>query len=119
LKKSNQQKRRAGVIVTLESVRRNNEIYEVRVRIQFDETSGALQSHLDWASTNEAYLEAPDKTKVPPDGTDPTRSTEDEFGMAYLFGLDEKLTGYTFVYKTPAVFVELPVEYEIKDIPLP
>jgi hypothetical protein len=119
LKKSNQQRRRAGVAVTLESVRKNNEVYEVRVRVRFDEASGALQSHLDWVSNNEAYLEGPDKDTIMPDGQEKYRETEDEFGMAYYFGLDGKLAGHTFVYKTPAVIVEVPVEYEIKDLPLP
>ena len=41
-------------------------------------------------------------------------------GYAYLFhtgGSD--LKGYQLVYKSPAAIINLPVEYELTDIPLP
>jgi hypothetical protein len=39
-------------------------------------------------------------------------------GTAYLFDV-ENLDGLTWVYETPAALVDLPVEYELKDIDLP
>ena len=48
----------------------------------------------------------------------PGRATE-EVGVAYQFPLPDGLTGCRFVYRTPAMMIEMPVEYELKDIPLP
>ena len=47
-----------------------------------------------------------------------------EVGLAYFFDLPnvesgENLSEYTWVYRTPAAIVRMPVEYELKDIPLP
>jgi hypothetical protein len=118
-KRANQQQRKAGVTVTLERVRKNNEIWEVRVRVRYDEAAGALQSHLDWVFNNEAYLENADGERIDFDGSEPTRRTENEAGMAYYFGIEGSIKGHKFVYKTPAVIVPLEVPYELKDIPLP
>ena len=46
---------------------------------------------------------------------------ERETGFAYFFELPEgaDIADYTWVYRTPAAIVELPVEYELEEIPLP
>ena len=43
----------------------------------------------------------------------------DEVGYAYLFPTEGDLKGYQLVYKSPAAIINLPVEYELTDIPLP
>lgn len=117
--RANQEQRRAGVAVVLENVRRNNQVWEVRVRVRFDDAEGSLQSHLSWIFNNECYLLDAAGERVDQDGFETTRQTEDEVGMAYLFGVEGKLNGYKLVYKTPAVIIPLDMEYEVKDIPLP
>jgi hypothetical protein len=119
LQKGNQQAGRAGVTVILEQTRKNNELWEIRVRVRFDDPSGSLQSHYDWVLNNEVYLEGPDKQPITPDAAETTRRTEEEAGMAYLFAVDGPLKGYSLVYKTPSVIVSLPVSYEMKDLELP
>jgi hypothetical protein len=118
-KKTNQAQDRNGVVVTLERVRKNNEIWEFRVRVRFDDAAGALQSHLDWISNNEAFLATPDGMMHEADGIETYRRTDDEVGVAYLFGIEGGLAGHTLVYKTPTVIVPLEVEFELKDIQLP
>ena len=54
------QQRIAGVTVTLEEVRKNNEAWEVRMLVRFDDAGDALASHRTWIFSNEAYLEGPD-----------------------------------------------------------
>jgi hypothetical protein len=118
-KKANQSLRKANVTVTLESVRRNNEVWSVRVRVKYDDAAGALESYLDWVYSNVAYLEDPSGKRIDFDGSETTRRTENEAGMAYVFGIEGSVKGYKFVYETPSVIVPLDIAYELKDIPLP
>jgi hypothetical protein len=39
--------------------------------------------------------------------------------MAYLFELPGGPEGCKFVYETPVLILQVPVEYELADIPLP
>ncbi len=109
---------RGSVAVGIDEVRKNNELWEVRVRVGFDETSGAIESHHDWVFENEAYLEGP-AGRRDHDGYETTLQSESEVGVAYLFDVPQTLAGYTFVYKTPAVLLTVPVEFELRDLPLP
>jgi len=113
------EKRIAGVTVLLDQVRKDNAIWEVRVRVRFDQAGGALASHRNWIYDNEAYLEDPQGQPVAYDAFETTRQTENEVGVAYLFALDGPLTGYAFVYKTPGVILSRTVDYRIEDVPLP
>lgn len=113
-------RKRAGVTVALDSVRKNGAVWEIRVLLIFDKATGALESHLStgWVSTNYAALEGPNKQTIPYAGLETTRETETEVGMAYYFDVPS-LKGHTFVYKTPTAIVSLPVEFELKDLDLP
>jgi len=111
--------RRGGVQVTLDNVRKNNAIWEVHMRLALDEDNEALQSHRGWAFQNLSYLVDKNGEQVDNAGFETTRQTANEVGVAYLFDLPEGIEGLSWVYETPAAIVELPVEYEIKDIELP
>ena len=111
--------RRGGVQVTLDDVRKNNVIWEVHMRLSLDEDNQALQSHRDWVVQNMSYLVDKDGETIDNAGIETTRQTRNEVGVAYLFDLPDGVEGLSWVYETPAAIVELPVEYEIKDIELP
>lgn len=113
------EQRRAGVAVILDQVRRNNEIWELRVLVRFEKAAGALESHRGWVFNNEAYLETKDGQRINYDGFETTRQTEQDVGMAYQFDLEKGPQGLTFVYKTPSILTQLPIEYEIKNLDLP
>jgi hypothetical protein len=115
----NVQKRVGSATVTLQQVRKNNDVWEVRLRVGYDETHGALASHRTWMFSNEAYLEAPDGQKVPYDTFESTLQGENEFGVAYLFAVDKPLDKYAFVYKTPGVILSAKFTYAFSDIELP
>jgi hypothetical protein len=115
----NVENRIAGVTVTLEQVRKNNEVWEVRMRVRFDEAGDALESHRGWIFNNEAYLEGPDGKPIPYDNLEVTGQTENEVGVGYGFSLDGPLEKHSFVYKTPGVIVATSFDYEIKDVKLP
>jgi len=115
----NVEKRIAGVTVTLQQVRRNNQSWEVRVRVRFDEAGEALASHRGWIFNNEAYLEGPDDKPIPYDSLETTVQKKNEVGVAYLFRLDGPPADHQFVYKTPGVILATGFDYEIKDVKLP
>jgi hypothetical protein len=114
------QQRRAGVTVILDQVRRNADLHEVRIRVQFDKAQNALESHRGWIYNNDAYLLDSDGNRVEHAGLQATRQAETEVGVAYLLeDIEGGLEGCKFVYKTPAAIVKMPVKYELKDIQLP
>jgi hypothetical protein len=113
------QQRRAGVVVTLQGVRRNQDLYQLQVRVQFDEASGALESHRGWIFNNEAYLLDQEGHRIANAGLEATRQEQNEVGVAYLFDVPDGLEGCKFVYKTPAVIVRHTISYELEDMPLP
>lgn len=115
----NVEKRAAGVTVKLEQVRKNNMLREVRIRVGYDEPAGSMASHRTWMFDNEAYLEGPDGKKVRYDAFETTWQSENEFGIAYLFGLEEPLDDFAFVYKTPGRILANDFRYEIGDVALP
>ncbi len=113
------EQRKAGVIVTLDEVRQNNDAWEVRIRAKFDKTAGAFDTFLGWVFNNEAFLVGADGKRVAHSGFQTTKQTEDEIGVAYLFDPPTGVDGLKFVYKTPAMLSSIPLDFELKDIPLP
>jgi hypothetical protein len=107
------------VQVTLDEVRKNGAVWELHMRFALDEDNGALQSHRGWVFQNISYLVDKDGQRIENAGFETTRQTENEVGVAYLFDLPGDLTGLKWVYETPAAIVDVPVEYELKDIELP
>lgn len=105
--------------VTLQQVRKNGDIWEVRILVAYEDAAGALASHRNWMFNNEAYLETADGQKVPYDSYESTSQAENAFGVAYLFALEKPLDGYRFVYQTPGIILAPTVRYEFQDIDLP
>ncbi|MCE5267631.1 MAG: hypothetical protein LLG00_07080 [Planctomycetaceae bacterium] len=115
----NVEKRIAGVTVTLEEVGKNNDAWEVRLKVRFDEAGDALASHLNWIFTNPAFLEGQDGKPVAYDTFETTAQEKNELGIAYLFNVDKPLDQFAFVYKTPGAIVRSQFPYELKDVKLP
>ena len=113
------EQRHGSATVTVDRVAKNNQIWQIFLRVTFDRGEGALESHRQWILNNEAWLETAEGKKVPYAGLETTRQTDNEVGLAYLFGIDEPLAGYTFVYRTASTIARLPVKFELKDLELP
>lgn len=113
------EKQKAGVRVELEEIRKNNALYEFRVRVKFDDPGDALDSHRNWVYTNEAYLLDANGQRVENFGMQAFRQARDEVGVAYLFDGEVGLAGCKFAYRTPVVIVNMPIEYELKGLELP
>ena len=112
-------KKQSGATVTLEQVRKNNEVWEIVIRLRFDDAANALESHRGWALENDAYLIGPDKQKIDNAGYHSTLRTQNELGMAYQFELPGGIEGYTLIYKTPSSIHVLQLPFELKNLPLP
>lgn len=115
----NVEKRIAGATVTLEQVRKNNKMWEVRMQVRFDDAGDALASHRTWIFNNEAHLEGADGKPIAYDTYDTIRQGKNEVGVAYLFSAEQPLDRLTFVYQTPGTIVNRAFGYELKDIELP
>ncbi|HMC12061.1 MAG TPA: hypothetical protein VKH44_12255 [Pirellulaceae bacterium] len=107
-----------GVQVSLDEVRKINAVWEVNMRFSLDEDNGALQSHRAWVFQNLSYMLDKEGNRIDNGGLETTRQTKNEVGVTYVFDVPA-IEGLSWVYETPAAIVDLPVEYEIKDIELP
>jgi hypothetical protein len=119
LKAKNVQQRIAGATVTLEQVRKNNDLWELRMRVGFDEAGDALESHRNWILENEAWLEDADGKPILHDSMGIIGRSKNEAGMTYVYSLKDPPANLTFVYKTPGTIVTTRFPYELKDIRLP
>src|SRR5690606_29960604 len=77
--------RRAGVTVVLQTVRQNVDVQEVRILVQFDEASEALESHRGWIYNNQAYLLDAEGQRVEYSSFETTRQQPNEIGLSYKF----------------------------------
>jgi len=112
-------RRVADATVTLASMRKNGDTWEVEVHVRFDDAGDALASHRGWIFSNEAYLEGPDGRRVDHEGFETRMQTENEAGLAYFFYLEDSPERYTFVYKTPTKIFTSRFKYEFQDLELP
>jgi hypothetical protein len=110
---------RAGVTVIFEQLRRNGDLFEARLRVRFSDAANALESHRSWIFANPAYMIGADGQRMENLGSNEGSRDENEVGIVCLFDLPKGPRGCKFVYQTPASLLELPVEYELKDIDLP
>ena len=113
------EQRHAGVVVVYEGLRKNGDLYDLRVRLRFDQAAGALQSHLGWISTNEAFIRTANNEQLNNLGMTQRTRQENEVGFSYLFDLPGGPTGCRFVYKTPSLLIQVPITFEMRDLPLP
>ncbi len=116
---SNVEQKKAAATVTLERLRKNQDLFEVRMRLRYDEAANALESHRGWVYNNDAFLIDAEGNRVDNAGLQATRQEPNEVGVAYLFALEADPKNYKFVYRTPVAILNSQVEYELRDIPLP
>ena len=87
--------RRGGVEVAVDAVRKNNEIWEIHMRLRLDEDNHALESHRGWAFQNLSYLVDAKGETIDNAGLETTMQSENEVGVAYFFDRAEGLDGLT------------------------
>lgn len=110
--------RQGGVTVALDEIEKNNELWEFRMRVIFDDAEGTLESHRNWVFDTMAHLEGPNKELVEAVSREATSEDENECGMSFLFAVDS-LEGHAFVYETPAAVARAPIDFELLNLELP
>lgn len=105
--------------VTLSRIRRTDKVFEIWIRVRYEEAYDALESHRGWFLNNPAYLIAKDGKRIENAGNAATDQSENEFGLTYFFEGIDSLEGCTFVYETPGLLQLSPIDYVIQDLPLP
>ena len=114
------EQRKAGATVTLDQVRKNNDVWEVSLRVKFESPSTALESHRGWILDNEAYFRgrrpsgASSRADSSRRGKPRTKSASITSSIS-----TESPDKLEFVYRTPITILEMPVDYEFHDLPLP
>ena len=119
-KRRTAQQQRGGVTVVLTGIRKNQALWEVHMRLQVADADAGLESHRGWVFQNITFLEDENGEVIDHAGFETTMQTEREVGLAYFFELPSGEIGdYTWVYRTPAAIVRVPVDYQLTNIPLP
>ena len=112
---------RAGIKVTYEDFLKSNDsgIFEVRIRLRFEEPNQALESHRGWVHRNEIELIDPQGNKAELVSSEEYLQGRSEAGIGYLFALDGNPSAYRLVYKAPALMIPVRLPFELKNLPLP
>ena len=116
--KSMEQKK-GGVTVKLEQIRKNNVVWEIRVLVTLDESSGALESHRRWITDNPCFLQRGEQEPLGYAALELYRRDENSVGVAYLFDIEGELKDYSLFYETPVLILKSSLEYELKNLTLP
>ncbi len=140
-----QQASKGDTTVTFERFFKNNAIWELQMRLEISNAGDALASHRGWVFDNPSYLLTPEGKRIDHVGLETTMQSDTEVGLAYLFDLDsppESVPNETdmatqkpeekksskqaidpamlkWVYVSPTGVINMPVEYELKQILLP
>lgn len=108
-----------GVHVTLDRVVKNNDLWEVHMRMKLEGDNHALESHRGWVFNNTNYLVDDTGKAVEYVGLETTRQSENEIGIAYIYEIEQPIDKLAWVYESPVAIVEQQFEYELPAIPLP
>jgi hypothetical protein len=119
-KSSNVERIDGGVSVTLSGVRENQGLTELHMQVKFDDALPERIAMGSWNFQNETFLEDAEGKRIDHSGFETTMQSPRELGLAFYFDIPaEELAKATWVYRTPAAIVEVPIEFEFKDITLP
>lgn len=107
-----------AMTVTVESVRPNGPLHEVRVGVELKDADRSLESHRHWIFENQVFIRRKDGSRADHLGYEVYRQTNSGVGIGYLFdlGLPEEAT---LVYQSPTAVIPSEVSFVIQDIPLP
>jgi len=115
----NEQQRQGLAVVTLDTFRRNNQLWEALVRLSYDSASGGFESHRNWFYNNPCRLIDAQGGEIEIAAIDPRIRKENEVGFAYLFDIPDGPDGVKLEYETPAAIIRTTFDYEFRDVPLP
>lgn len=114
------EQRQGAANVVIDQIRKFDEgIWQVFLRVQYDQASGALESHRSWVLRNPATLMSDSGEAITSEDFELTGQTPNEMGIMYFFVVEKDIGDYRLIYETPSSVVRVPVEFELKDLKLP
>jgi len=108
-----------SVTVQLEDVRKNGELHEVRLGVEFQSPGAAMESHRGFLLDNEVYVLAGDGARLEHLGYQLFRQSQSGIGISYLFDLGASAAEAKLIYVTPSSVVQNQIDFLLDDIPLP
>lgn len=126
-------RRRGGVTVTVKRVEwsalppvvepgKSSAGAELRVEVQvhYDVGGPAFESHRTWILHNAVFLETAGGEKIPLNGGSTTRQQADgAIVLEYRFlNVPRALAEYAFVYITPTLILDVPVDFRLNSVPV-
>ncbi|MGH3452510.1 MAG: hypothetical protein ACRDQW_17775 [Haloechinothrix sp.] len=117
--------RRGGVTVTLQKARfvksdEGSRRARIRIAVSYDTGGPAFESHRTWIFHNKAFLETKAGRRIEPTGPFTTTLQADgAVAVEYTFADLKGTAGdFRFVYVAPTLLIEVPVEFELEDVPV-
>lgn len=114
----NVKKTQAAASVVLEEMFKNDDDWELRLRLQYEQAEGALESYRGWVSANEIYLVGPDGHQQKPRAVESSQGGN-QARLTYRFIAGESLEKMKLVYKVPGAILNAPIDFELRNLPLP
>ena len=105
--------------VSIDQVRPNGALVELRVAIDLRDAQDSLESHRQWIFENEAFVRDDEGNRVDHLGYEVFRQTKSGVGIGYLFDIGDDWNGMNFVYKSPTSVSPNEVSFVLQDIALP
>ena len=117
-------RRRGGVTVRLrdvvtERLNEGRQRTEIKLVVTYDAGGPAFESHRTWMFHNAVYLEEDSGKHVGYTDFETSLQVNGAVGVDYRWDqLPDPVTSYRFVYEAPTLIVDLPMEIDLKGLPL-
>lgn len=108
-----------AMTVTIEEVRQNGPLHEIRVGVELKDADRSLESHRHWIFENAVHVTRKDGSRADHLGYETFRQTNSGVGIGYLFDLGEAAGDATLIYTSPTTVIQNEVSFVIQDIPMP
>ncbi|WP_235033181.1 hypothetical protein [Rubripirellula obstinata] len=108
-----------AMTVTVEAVRKNGPLHEIRVGVELKNADRSLESHRQWIFENAVHVLRKDGSRADHLGYETYRQTSSGVGIGYLFDLGDTVGESTLIYKSPTAVIQNEVSFVIQDIPMP
>ena len=106
-----------ALTVTVEEVRQNGPLHEIRLGVELKDADRSLESHRHWIFENDAYVQRKDGSRADHLGYQVYRQTASGIGLSYLFDLGDTVGESTLIYTSPTAVIQNEVPFVIQDIP--
>lgn len=106
----------ADSVVTFDGIRTLEDLFQVRVLLQYSGDKEGLESYHSWALDNPGYLLAPDGRRIDPFSLETYAQDGGTIGIGYIFAEIPKQA--RFIYETPSCVFTVESKFRFENIPL-